>query len=123
MRHHSVYLRSMLFVVLIGMAGAVPLFSRTFTPSTTITINNNAGVELRHVYFSAVDNDNWGGDQLNGSVISNGASYTLNNVSCESAEIKVIAEDQNGCFFYQNVTCGQSSTWALTTSATPDCGN
>jgi hypothetical protein len=122
MRHHSAYLRSMLFIALIGMVAAVPLFSRTAPPATAVTINNNSGVELRHVYLSPVDNDDWGGDQLNGSVISNGASYTL-SVSCETAQIKVIAEDENGCFFYQNVTCGESSTWSLTSNSTADCGN
>jgi len=113
----------MLFVIIIGLAGAVPLFSRTMPPAATVTINNNSGGELRHVYLSPVDNDNWGGDQLDGSVINNGASYTLNNISCDGAQIKVIAEDQNGCFFYQTVSCGQSSTWSITSSSQADCGS
>jgi hypothetical protein len=123
MGRYPVYVRSILFVIVIGLLGAVPLFSRTVPPAATVTINNNSGLELRHIYLSAVDNDNWSRDQLGDSVINNGASYTLNNLSCEGAEVRVIAEDQNGCFFYQNVSCGQSSTWSIMSSSHADCGN
>ena len=123
MRQHPVCLRTTLFVVLVGMVAAVPLFSRTMTPATSVTIANNSGMEIRHVYLSPTDNDNWGPDQLNGDVIANGHSFALSNVACDAASIKVIAEDQNGCFFYQTVTCGENSTWMITTNSTPDCGN
>ena len=122
MRQHHVYLRTTLFVVLVGMVAVVPLFSKTMTPAISVTIANNSGLEIRHVYLSPTDNDNWGPDQLNGSVIANGHSDTVSNIACDAASIKVIAEDQNGCFFYQTVTCGESSTWTITTSSTPDCG-
>jgi hypothetical protein len=47
----------------------------------------------------------------------------LSNVSCDAANIKAIAEDQNGCFLYQTVACGADSKWTITNDATPDCGN
>ena len=54
-------------------------------------------------------------DQLGNSVISaNGGSVTISNVSCGGASIKVIAEDQEGCFTYQVVTCSESATWTIT---------
>ena len=112
-------------LIVIGIFAAAPLLSGARTPVTTsITVVNNSSREIRHVYLSPTNQDNWGPDQLYGASIgSGGGSYTLSNVSCEQANIKVITEDQNGCFLYQVVACGQSSTWTITNNATPDCGS
>ena len=112
-------------LIVIGILATVPLLSGAATPATTsITIVNNSSREIRHVYLSPANQDNWGPDQISGSMIgSGGGSYTLSNVSCEQANIKVITEDHNGCFLYQVVACGQSSTWTITNDAAPDCGN
>jgi hypothetical protein len=89
-----------------------------------VTIVNNSGTEIRHVYLSPVDQDNWGTDQLNSSVIApGGGSVTLNNFACESASIKVVAEDVDGCFLYKVVACGQASTWTIAQTDARDCGN
>lgn len=112
-------------LIVIGMLAMLPLLSGAHTPATTsITVVNNSSREVRHLYLSPTNQDNWGPDQLSGSMIgSGGGSYTLSNVSCEQANVKVIAEDHNGCFLYQVVACGQSSTWTITNDATPDCGS
>lgn len=117
--------RFAIVLTLIGILATVPMLLGAHTPATTsITLINNSSREIRHVYLSPTSQDNWGPDQIGGSMIgSGGGSYTLNNVSCNQADIKVIAEDQNGCFLYQVVACGQSSTWTITNDATPDCGN
>jgi hypothetical protein len=100
-----------------------PLLSKAHAPSTAITIVNNSSREVRHVYLSVPDSNNWGSDQLGSSVISaNGGSVTI-NASCDGSSIKVIAEDHQGCFFYQVVSCSENATWTITNSATPDCGN
>jgi hypothetical protein len=83
---------------------------------------NNSNREVRHLYLSPADNDNWGPEQLHGAVIAPGASYTLSNAACDGQSIKVIAEDQNGCFLYQIVSCGDNATWTITNDATVDCG-
>jgi hypothetical protein len=111
------------FLLLVGLAGAAPLFSSACRPATSVVITNNAtSLEFRHLYLASSDN-NWGQDQLHGSVISAGSTYTLNNIACEGAVIKVIVEDQAGCFLYQTIACGESSNWTVTNEATPDCGN
>lgn len=117
-----------IFVILLtvmGILATVPFLSGAHTsPTTSITVVNNSSREIRHVYLSASNQDNWGPDQLGGSMIgSGGGSYTLTNVACSEADIKVITEDLNGCFLYQVVSCGQSATWTITNDATPDCGN
>ena len=107
-----------------GMMVCGPLLSRAHVSSTAITIVNNSSREIRHVYLSAPDQNNWGSDQLVNSVISaNGGSFTINNVSCGGPSIKVIAEDQEGCFIYKVVTCSENVTWTITNNDSRDCGN
>jgi hypothetical protein len=93
------------------------------TPATiSDTINNNSQRNIRHVYLAAGDPNNWSADQLNGSSIMAGSSSTLSAVSCDGASIRVIAEDQDGCFFYRTVSCGENATWTITNDAPRDCG-
>src|SRR5882724_4696334 len=110
-----------ILVILFGIFACVPLLSHAHASATAITIANNSSREIRHVYLSATNQDNWGPDQLNGSIPPGGGSFTLDNVSCGGADIKVIAEDQNGCFLYQVVVCNQNMTWTITNEAVPDC--
>jgi hypothetical protein len=110
--------------ICVGIMVCAPLLSTAHVPTTSITIVNNSGREIRHVYLSAPDQNNWGSDQLVNSVISpNGGSFTIGNVSCGGASIKVIAEDQDGCFAYQVVSCSEGATWTITNDTARDCGN
>lgn len=109
--------------VFVGVMAFGPLLSRAYAPTTAITIVNNSNREIRHVYLSPPDQNSWGSDQLGSSVISaNGGSVTI-NASCDGPSIKVIAEDHQGCFFYQVVSCSENATWTISNSASPDCGN
>src|SRR5215510_5559457 len=112
--------------ICVGIMVYAPLLSNARVSSTTtsITITNNSGREIRHLYLSAPDQNNWGSDQLVGSVISpNGGSFTISDVSCGGATIKVIAEDQEGCFSYQVVSCSGGASWIITNDTARDCGN
>jgi hypothetical protein len=109
--------------IFVGMVAYGPLLSKAHAPTTAITIVNNSNREVRHVFLSAPDSNNWGPDQLGSSVISaNGGSATI-NASCSVPSIKVIAEDQDGCFIYQVVSCSENATWTIANDATRDCGN
>ena len=79
-------------------------------------ILNNLRWEIGHVYLAAEHPNDWAPDQLNGSTIPSGTSFTLNNVSCDASSIRVITEDQNGRFLYEIVTCGDNATWTITNS-------
>ena len=111
--------------ICVGIMVYAPLLSMAHVSATTsITIVNSSGREIRHVYLSAPDQNNWGSDQLSNSVISpNGGSFTISDVSCSGSSIKVIAEDHEGCFSYQVVSCSGSATWTITNDTTRDCGN
>ncbi len=109
--------------VFVGVMVCGPMLSKAHAPATAITIVNNSGREVRHVFLSAPDSNNWSADQLGTSVISaNGGSVTI-NASCDGPSIKVIAEDQDGCFSYQVVSCSENATWTITNSTARDCGN
>lgn len=112
--------RLLLFCGIICAAVAWPLLSRA--QSSTITIVNNSQQSIRHLYLSPVERDDWGPDQLGGAAINSGSSYTI-NASCSSSSIKVISEDQNGCFLSYVASCTGNSVWTITSDATPDCGN
>lgn len=112
----------LVFVALV--IGGLPLLACAFNrapASTSVTIVNNSNLQFKHAYFSPVDGNNWGSDQLNGSTIGPGISRTLSS-SCDSSSIKVILEDQNGCFLYKTVSCSDNTTWTVTNDSTPDCG-
>jgi hypothetical protein len=111
--------------VCVGIMVYAPSLSNAHVSSTsTITIVNNSGREIRHVYLSAPDQNNWGSDQLVNSVISpNGGSFTISDASCSGSTIKVIAEDSEGCFSYQVVSCSEGASWTITNDTARDCGN
>lgn len=113
--------RLFFFCAIICAAVAWPLLSRA--QSNSITVVNNSQRSIHHIYLSPVDRNEWGPDQLGGSVVDSGGSYTLNDVSCSGSGIRVISEDQNGCFLNYVASCAGNSVWTITNDATPDCGN
>lgn len=94
-------------------------------PVMAIAVANNSTTrEIRHLYLSPIDRDAWGPDQLDGSVVRTGQTFTITDVSCPGNEIKVVAEDHNGCFLYGVVSCAQASTgWTITNETPADCGS
>jgi hypothetical protein len=101
---------------------AMPLLSSARVRSASISIANNSGRSIIHVYLSHTDADDWGPNQIGDSAIASGDSYTISNVSWDSSQIKVVAEDGNGCFFYGVVSGSGSSTWTIGSEAQADCG-
>jgi hypothetical protein len=112
-----------ILVILFGILACVPLLSNANVSTTAITIVNNSSRAIRHVYLSAPDQSNWGPDQLGSSVIAAGGGSVTISATCNGANIRVIAEDQNGCFLYQVVACSGSVTWTITNDTVPDCGD
>ena len=93
-------------------------------PTTSVNIVNNSSKEIRNVYLSHVNVDDWGGNQLGeGATIAPGQSFALSNVACDQGQVKVIAEDADGCFISTVLTCGSSTTWTITNDTARDCGS
>jgi hypothetical protein len=114
--------RLIVFCTAIGVAAMVPLLSRA-QPSMSVSIVNNSSREIRHVYFSHVNADDWSRNQLSDdAVISPGQSFTLGDIACDQQQVRVISEDQDGCFSSTVVNCGDNATWTVTDSTPRDCG-
>lgn len=120
-KSHSIYRLAILLAVICVIVLS-PLISGAQT-QTAVTITNDSSREIRHVYLAPGGTDDWGPDQLSGTVVGNGESFTLSNISCDANGVKVITEDLNGCFNYNTVSCATATTWTITDASTPDCGN
>lgn len=121
MRNYRVGIGFFAVVMAIGLA-AFTVFSTPHSSATSISVVNNSSGEIRHLYLSPANSDNWGSDLLNETSITSGGSFTIADASCNEASIKVVAENQDGCFYYKTVSCGVASTWTITNDSTPDCG-
>lgn len=101
---------------------ATSVFSRAGGVSAAgITIRNNSQRDIRHIYLAIGNPDSWGPDQLNGATLSSGSTVVV-TAACSGSSVRVIAEDQNGCFVYYNASCDADQTWEITAATQPDCG-
>jgi hypothetical protein len=123
MRKLNLRTRFVILTALVTVVAGAPLLSRARSTSTTLSIVNNSSHEIRHVYLSDPNSNNWGPDQLGSSVIAAGGGSVSLTVNCNGASIKVIAEDEEGCFYYQIVTCDSTASWTIASNATRDCGS
>lgn len=115
------FVRFMMLVAVIGMLVSTTPFSRAAAPTLTITVVNNSNQEIRRLYLAPANTDNWGPDQLGQSPISPGATRAL-NVSWDQSTVKLVAEDQDGCFVSATIEATSGATWTITSSTARDCG-
>lgn len=88
-----------------------------------ITVTNNSSRTISHLYISQINPEAWSADLIS-QALTNGQSFTITDVSCSANEIKVIAEDPQGCFSYGIVSCAQATaSWTITNDTPVDCGN
>ena len=109
-----------LFVVLAAFICTAS--SLASAPTLTITVNNNSSREIRHFYLSPANNDSWGPDQLDNSPIGAGISRQL-NVSWEQSTVKLVAEDQDGCFLQTTVEASGNPEWTIDNNTSRNCGH
>lgn len=114
-------LRLALLAAVVCSMGTVLLYAAP-AQSVTLTVVNNSTKEIRFLYLSPADNDNWGTDQLNDSAISAGATRTL-NITWDQAAVKLVGEDQDGCFLNTTVNVASNIEWTITNDAPLNCGN
>ena len=110
-----------IFAAFVAVA-SISFPSKARTPTTAVNIVNNSTRAIVNVYLSHTDADDWSGNQLGDATISPGQSFDLNNVACDRQQVKVIGEDQDGCFVSTVLTCGGSSTWTISSDTPRDCG-
>jgi hypothetical protein len=108
-------------VVLCSMATAF-LIHAAPAQNVTLTVVNNSSREIRYLYLSPADNDNWGVDQLNESAIGAGDTRTL-NITWDQAAIKLVGEDQDGCFLSATMNATSNIEWTITLATPLNCGS
>ena len=109
-------------LVLVAMLSTLTPLSATTAPPLTIKVVNNSSREVRRLFLSPVDNDSWGPDQLNDSSLNPGTTRDL-SVSWDQSTVKLIAEDQDGCFLSTTVEAAGTPVWTISSDTTRDCGN
>jgi hypothetical protein len=114
--------RTVVLIIALCIFVALPLLSNARVRSNSINVVNNSSREIINLYLSHANQDDWGSDLLSNATLTNGQSFTISNVSCDEAQIKVVAEDANGCFLSAVVSCGDAVTWTITNDTAADCG-
>lgn len=123
--------RLLILTALVGALASMPALAGhavssrlSMEPVMAIAVTNNSSQEIHHLYLSPVDRNDWGPDQMDGTVLKTGDTFTIAEASCTGNEIKVIAEDKFGCFMYGVVSCAEASAaWTITNDTPRDCGN
>ena len=113
----------LLVALAVVLLASVSMLGRARAATLNVTVVNNTSGEIRHLFVSPPDSNLWSSDQLNDAPIPSGQSATVSGVSCDQANIRLIAEDQDGCFIYQVVSCSSDISWTVANDATRDCGN
>ena len=101
---------------------ALPLLTSARIRTNSINVVNSSNRSIIHIYLAPPGTDNWGAEQLGTSPLTPGQSFILADVACNQSQIKVIAEDADGCFLTTEVGCGGAATWTITNDTTADCG-
>jgi hypothetical protein len=115
-------LRFLVVLAMLCTVSVISIRSHAATPLASVTITNNSSWEVRSLYLSAVDNDNWSDDQLHGSTISPGGTQTV-NITWGQSTVKLIAEDQDGCFTTTTVDISSAASWTITSGSARNCGS
>jgi hypothetical protein len=102
--------------------GAVPIISRAMMPTASLRIVNNSNRTIRNLYLAHAGADDWGNDQLGDASIAADQSYAISGFSWDQQQVKVIAEDQDGCFLTTVVAVTDNAVWTITNDTPVDCG-
>jgi hypothetical protein len=111
----------LIFIAVIGLFGVQAPRSNATAPTVTISVVNNSAKEIRHLFLASAGTDNWGDDQIS-FAITTGTSRDI-NADWSEPTVKVIAEDEDGCFLTTTLDAGTSANWTITTSTPRNCGS
>jgi hypothetical protein len=103
--------------VVLGFAVAAPAFAK----NANVKIVNKSDWKIEQLYFSPIDDSNWGSDQLQKHVIAPGGEFTLTGIPCNSWDVKLVDEDGDECVVESVDICGQSDTWVVSSKDLLKC--
>jgi hypothetical protein len=103
--------RLALACTLVGLAWLPAVASAA--SKVNVTIQNKSDWAIHELYLSAVDEDKWGPDQLGKQTIESGESFLLENVPCNSYDIKLVDEAADECVIQGVEICDEHQTWVI----------
>jgi hypothetical protein len=110
----------LILVAVVSLFCVLPRLSSA-APDLTISVVNNSQKEIRHLFLASAGSDNWGDDQLS-EPLAAGSSRNL-NASWNESTVKVVAEDEDGCFLTSTLEAAGNPNWTITSSTARNCGN
>jgi hypothetical protein len=114
---------SAILIVAFYLLTTTPRAAAVSPDTASISVTNESGRGIRFVYSTAVSSDAWSDNLLpSESILQNGQTATLNNVTCSGSEVRLIAEDMDGCFLSTVVACANGSSWNIDSDTLPQCG-
>lgn len=79
-----------------------------------VTFVNRSSWDIYEIYLSAVDEEEWGPDQLEEGILESGASFLLHSIPCDDYDVLLIDEDGDECTLEDVDLCGDSEQWVIT---------
>lgn len=76
---------------------ALPAFLCSNAYALSLTLENESKWEIHELYFSDIDEEEWGPDQLGDEVIETGDSFTLTKIDKGNYDVKIVDEDGDSC--------------------------
>ena len=92
---------------------AIALPAAAAAKKADVQITNRSDWDIHHFFLSAVDEEQWGPDQLGDEVIASGDSFTLTEVPCDEYDVRLVDEDGDECVVGAVDICGQNQSWVI----------
>jgi hypothetical protein len=104
-------------IAAVVMAFALPAFAK----KSTVKIINHSKWAIHHVFLSPSEDENWGPDQLEDSILAKGDSITITSIPCDTYDVKVVDEDGDECIIEEVDLCGDNLYWNITDKDLLEC--
>jgi len=112
--------RIYIFIVVVSLFCVLTPLSRATAPTLSLSVVNNSQKEIRHLFLSSAASDNWGDDLLSASIAAGGSSSV--NADWGESTVKVVAEDEDGCFLTTTLNTAGTPSWTITNDTPRNCG-
>ena len=88
-----------------------------------LEVQNDSKTKIVHLYMSAIDEKNWGEDQLGADdqdTIDAADSYTIEDIDPGIYDLKIVAEDGTSCVL-GHVRFAEGKVWTITEALLDSC--
>lgn len=88
---------------------------------SSVTIQNRSSWDIHQLFLSAVDENEWGPDQLGRHVIGSGANFELTGIPCDDYDVRLVDEDGDVCIVGGVSLCGDDDAWRISDDELLSC--